>query len=239
MPPRAILVSVVMTMFNASRSGGWSRSGVHMSPVPEQALDGRRHGELGRRAEPSLRGVVAGLELLSCLGQQTPVVRFRFVLRCLEVGEHIRQPLALLLDLGSLRRIRVADAHQEVGEPGKSIARTARKIGAGEERQKRRRVEKDGQRPAARLCCVSSWWASLVDAVEIRPLLAVDLDVHEVLVHHTPPSPRPRTTRVPSRGTSDKTSSRWTAGWGDAPRGRASIASSHHGYQSTGFSACC
>ncbi len=32
-----------------------------------------------------------------------------------------------------------------------------------------------------------------VDAIEVGPLLAVDLDAHEVLVHQRRRSPRPRT----------------------------------------------
>ena len=36
-----------------------------------------------------------------------------------------------------------------------------------------------------------------VDLVEVRPLLAVDLDRDELLVEHRRPSPRPRTTRAP------------------------------------------
>ena len=157
--------------------------GMHMGPVPEQPFDGRRHGELGGRAEPALRCVVAGLELPACLGQQAPVVRLGLALRDFEVGERVGQPLALLLDLGPLRRVGVADAHQQVGEPGQPVAGTAREIGAGEERQQRRRVEKDGERPTARLVR-QQLVAELVDAIEVGSLLAIHLDVHEVLVHH-------------------------------------------------------
>ena len=43
-----------------------------------------------------------------------------------------------------------------------------------------------------------------VDRVDVGPLLAVDLDVDEELVHERARSRRPRTTRAPSRGTSGR-----------------------------------
>ena len=61
----------------------------------------------------------------------------------------------------------------------------------------------------------------LVDLVEVRPLLAIDLDVDEVLVHRAPRRPDPRTIRAPSRGTSGTRSSRSTAGSACPPRARA------------------
>ena len=52
----------------------------------------------------------------------------------------------------------------------------------------------------------------LVDLVDVRALLAVDLDVHEELVHQLRDRPDPRTTRAPSRGTNGTPNTRPTAG---------------------------
>ena len=63
-----------------------------------------------------------------------------------------------------------------------AVARLLRKIGAGVKRHEIVRSEKYGQRPAAaalRQCLMRE----LIDLVEIRPFLAIDLDVDEQLVH--------------------------------------------------------
>ena len=60
-----------------------------------------------------------------------------------------------------------------------------------------------------------------VDRVEVGPLLAVDLDVDEVLVHQRRGRRRPRTTRAPSRGTSGRRRSRSRAGSACPRRARA------------------
>ena len=59
-----------------------------------------------------------------------------------------------------------------------------------------------------------------VDRVEIGPLLAVDLDADEALVHHPRRERRPRTTRAPSRGTSGRPRSRSRAGSAGPRRAR-------------------
>ena len=78
-----------------------------------------------------------------------------------------------------------------------------------------------------------------VDRVEVGTLLAVDLHVHEVLVHHA------RRERVLERLVLHHVAPvacRVADREQDRPvlrHARASSASSPHGYQSTGFSACC
>ena len=77
-----------------------------------------------------------------------------------------------------------------------------------------------------------------VDRVDVGSLLAVDLHVDEQLVHQRGGRRRPRTTRAPSRGTSGTTSTRPTGRSACPRRARGANASSPHGYQSTGLSAC-
>ena len=77
-----------------------------------------------------------------------------------------------------------------------------------------------------------------VDAVDVGTFLPIDLDRHEVLVEHARRRRRSRTTRAPSRGTSDRSSTRSRGKIGlSSSRARAK-ASSPHGNQSTGLLAC-
>ncbi len=74
-------------------------------------------------------------------------------------------------------------APTQVGEGRHAVTRFLRKIGAAEERRLVVWHQKQGERPAARTLR-QHLVGSLVDAVEIGALLAVNLDVHEQLVHH-------------------------------------------------------
>ena len=77
-------------------------------------------------------------------------------------------------------------------------------------------------------CPISAIDRVHVDGVDVGPLLAVDLHADEVVVHQRAPSPRPRTTRAPSRGTSGTRSSRWRASIGlSSARARANASSPH------------
>ena len=110
---------------------------------------------------------------------------------------------------------------------------------AGSRCRRRRAAGRPGQehrqRPAAG-AAGQELVRRLVDAVDVRPLLTVDLDVHEQLVHECRPWPRPRRTRGPSRGTSGRRNSPPRASIGlSCSRARAR-ASSLHGCQSTGLS---
>ena len=80
------------------------------------------------------------------------------------------------------------------------------------------RRQEDGHRPAAAAGQRDD--GVHVDRVEVGPLLAVDLDADEVLVHHARGQRRPRTTRAPSRGTSGTRRSRSRAGSAGPRRAR-------------------
>ena len=115
------------------------------------------------------------------------------------------------------------------------VARRVREVRAAVERAPVGRQE-DAHRPAA--AAGHRLDRRHVDLVEVGPLLAVDLDRDEVPVQLARRSPRPRTTRAPSRGTSGRPRSRST-GRSACPRPAPGPAPpSPHGYQSTGLCAC-
>ena len=91
------------------------------------------------------------------------------------------QRLGRLDDLVALRSPDAGDLLQDVDEPRPSPLRRRRKVGAAVERLQIRR-QPDAHRPSAgsgrRL------HERHVDAIDIGPLLAIDLDRHEVLVEH-------------------------------------------------------
>ena len=118
------------------------------------------------------------------------------------------------VDLAALRHDLVAPLVPRLGDPRQHLAerrhpvtRLRRVVRARVERPPVGREERR-HRPAAvaghRLHGVH------VDAVEVGSLLPVHLDRDEALRSSTPRSPRPRTTRAPSRGTSGRPRSRST-----------------------------
>ena len=77
--------------------------------------------------------------------------------------------------------VRVGDRAQHLPERGQPVPRLGREVRAAEERLAVGR-EEDGQRPAALPGERDD--GVHVDRVDVRPLLAIDLDVDEELVHH-------------------------------------------------------
>ena len=106
-------------------------------------------------------------------------------------------------------RPRLDDRLHHHAEARHALARLGREVGAAVERDPVG-VEEGGQRPAA--VAGHPLHGLHVDRVDVGPLLAVDLDRDEVLVHVRARSRGPRTTRAPSRGTSGRPSSRSRAG---------------------------
>ena len=98
------------------------------------------------------------------------------------------------------------------------------------------RGQEHGHRPAA--AAGHRLDRAHVELVEVRALLAIHLDRHEMLVEDRAPWPRPRTTRAPSRGTSGRPRSRSTGRSAGPAASRGPSASGPHGYQSTGLCAC-
>ncbi len=94
--------------------------------------------------------------------------------------QRLQQARAVGLDLVRLVVEGLRDAAQHVQKARPAVARGMGEVGAAPERLARRRAE-HGERPAARLA--QHLQRLHVDRVDIGPLLAVDLDVDEQLVH--------------------------------------------------------
>ena len=92
-------------------------------------------------------------------------------------------------------------------EPRHAVPARRRPIRAAIKRLQLRR-QKHAHRPAA--AAREHLHRVHVNLIEVRPLLAVDLDRHEMLVEHARRSPRSQNSRAPSHGTSDRPSSRST-----------------------------
>ena len=86
----------------------------------------------------------------------------------------------LLRDVGATVLVRVRDGDEQLPEARQPVARLRRVVGAAEERLAVRR-EEDGHRPAAVPRQRDD--GVHVERVDVGPLLPVDLDVHEALVH--------------------------------------------------------
>ncbi len=96
-------------------------------------------------------------------------------------GEPLHQRRAVLFDLLRLVTEQPRDLAQHVDKGRFAVARGWRKISAAPDRLAVGR-EKHGQRPAAMLAEVMQ--RRHVDLIDIGPLLAIDFDVDEQLVHH-------------------------------------------------------
>ncbi len=150
-------------------------------PAREQELDRRRRRELRRAlVEAAVLPVVAAAQLRDRLVEHRGVevaLRGRHVRRALQPRE---QPLRGVVDLVAALGERVGHRHDHLRPRRHALARLGREVGARVERRALRR-EEGVERPAAaareRLDGVH------VDRVDVRALLAVDLDADEALVH--------------------------------------------------------
>jgi hypothetical protein len=153
------------------------RTGARM--VPQQELDRHRRRELGRAPEAAMAGVVVPGE-----AEQRP----REVLLTGHLGVTERDLPARQIPhdlLGDLRDLvppvgpRAVHAFEDLPEGGAALPGRGRKIRPAEERLAGRGGE-DRHRPAA--LPGHGLGGGHVDGVDVGPLLAVDLDTHEVRV---------------------------------------------------------
>ena len=156
-----------------------ARVGGAHAGAPEH-LHNRRLRKFRRPAQAAIHGV----EHIADLGRRA--VEFArpdddFALRPRLVGEPRQQRGAVLLDLVGLLAEQACNFVQDVGKRRPAVARLLREIGAAPHRLGIGR-EKHGQRPAALLA--QQVQRVHVDLVDVRPLLAVDFDADEQLVHH-------------------------------------------------------
>ena len=153
--------------------------GAAQAGAPEK-LEQRRLREFRRAARAAVDRIDQAAEL------QRGVVELggaddRPAFRPRRRGEPRHQRCAVLLDLLRLFAEHPRHFAQHVDESGPAVARRLRKVGAAPDRLG---VvgEKHRQRPAALLAEMMQ--GGHVDLIDVRALLAVDLDVDEELVHH-------------------------------------------------------
>ena len=195
MPPAAIPSSVRSTSSVSPRRSRSSSTecGGNFGARPKPPHSGSNDARSPRTASPSSDSVSGSDDGAPTAGLLDRLDQLR------RRAGHLPAPLA----------VRARDRLQHLAEARQPVPRLRREVRAAVERLALGR-EEDGQRPAA----VPGQRDDRVhvDRVEVGALLAVDLDVDEALVLERARSPRPRTTRAPSRGTSGTPRSRSRAG---------------------------
>ena len=147
--------------------------------VPPDQVEDRRLRELGRAAEAAVDGIER-LDQPPCGLLAHGRRERRTGGRPRETGERLLQRRRVAHDLVAVAGPDPADGVQHLRQAGPAIAGLRREIGAAPERLAGRSQE-HGQRPAAVLA--EQCQRVLIDLVEVRPLLAIDLDVDELVVH--------------------------------------------------------
>ena len=148
-------------------------------PRAHEELQGHRRGELGSPAKAAVRGLERGGQAGDgCI--ELSALDIGPARLDIELVAEVRPKLPPLLDdLVATVAVRLGDRAQHPRETGHPVAVIGREVGAAEERLERRRQE-DAHRPAA--AAGQGLDRGHVDVVEVGPLLAVDLDRHEVAV---------------------------------------------------------
>ena len=152
-------------------------------PVAQRALHQRRVRKFRRGSEAAPFAIEAALELCAAALERGGVERHRA--RCrrrLQLAQGVDYGAGLLAQFGFMVAVVVGDVGQKLAERGHAVARNRRKIGAAEERPLVVVHQEHGQRPAA-AAPGQHLVRQLVDAIEVRAFLAIDLDVHEARVH--------------------------------------------------------
>ena len=149
--------------------------------APEQELDRRGGRELGRAPPAAPLRVEALAQAERRLGQKCVGQRLAGRPRLGGRPDVADELAGRAGDVVAALAVGLGDRQQHLAEARQPVARLGREVGAAEERLAVR-CEEDGHRPAA--VAGQSDDGVHVDRVEVGPLLAVDLDVDEVLVHH-------------------------------------------------------
>ena len=153
-----------------------------VAPLPgaPQKLEHRALRKFRRAAEPTIDVIEGatdrgrgGVELVRADHHLAGGPRLR--------GERLHQRIAIVRDALRLVAEEPRDLLHDVDEPRPAVARDLRKIRAAPHRLAVGR-EKHGERPAALLA--ERMKCRHVDLIDVRPLLAIDLDVDEEVVHH-------------------------------------------------------
>ena len=149
-------------------------------PAPEQEVEIGDVRELRRPAEAT-PALVVRFEQLLAQRLRDPGGRLLGLVGRVVAHERLAQLAVLAFQRFALIAPGSGDPAEQIGERRQAVARLVRKIGTAEER---RAVgcQEHRQWPAAGPT-VQHLVGQLVDVVEIGPLLAIDLDVHEIVVH--------------------------------------------------------
>ena len=147
--------------------------------VTQQKGEGRGPGKLGRAAKTAMHGIVGVSERRVSRVKQCDIHQVGPLGGGGELPQMACRGLACGFDLRAGRAPRAGKGGQHLGEAGSAIRVFGRKIGAAVERLEVRR-QPDAHGPAAAVR--QRLDISHVDAVDVGPLLAVNLDRHEVHV---------------------------------------------------------
>jgi hypothetical protein len=146
----------------------------------QEELDERRRRELRRAAEAAVLGVVGAAQVNDGGVEPGGVESARRRDEVRGAGEPRHDPLRVLGDLGPLLAPGLLDPREDLRPARHPAARAGRVVGAREERHAVR-VGERVERPAA--VAGHGLDGLHVDRVDVRALLAIDLDAHEVAVH--------------------------------------------------------
>ena len=148
--------------------------------TPEKKLERRRGREFRRAAEPAPHRVELRAQSAHCGAEEPRRQRVGGRPRLRAAPELLRQRSRLRADLRSPVAPCLRDRVQHLAEARQAVPRLGREVRPAEERLAFGR-EEDGHRPAAAAGEPDD--GVHVNSVDVRTLLAVDLDRDEVLVH--------------------------------------------------------
>ncbi len=148
--------------------------------VPQQELDDHGRRELGRAAEAAVRRVIVAGQAEQRLGQLVLAGLLAGAVGELPLPQLAHDLARDLVDLAAPVRPRPVHAVEHLREGGHAVPGLGREVRTEVEGLGVRR-EEDGHGPAA--LTGRRLHGLHVHGVDVGPLLAVDLDVHELLVH--------------------------------------------------------
>ena len=175
MPPAIIASRVRSTVSRA-----WLASAARRRAAGHEQLQRRGGRELRRAAEPAALAVGGGEQALDRLLEHRRLGRLRGRLDRADRAEPRPGLAGPLADLVAFALEGVDHRFHDHPEAGHAAALVGREVGAAVEGDPVG-VEEDGHRPAA--LAADRLHGLHVDRVDVGTLLAVDLDVDEVLVH--------------------------------------------------------
>ena len=155
-----------------------------LPPGAQQELEVHRMRELRRIAKPAKPAVEVALQRCPRLrerrAREFEACRGR---RRQQFTENLHQRVALACDVRAVLGVVRGDPLQHVAKSRHAVFRLHRKVRSAEKRPMVAGRQEHRQRPAA-AALRQHLVRGLVDAVEVRTFLAVDLDVDERRVHH-------------------------------------------------------